>query len=60
MEDYHWICGSSACGIKAKNMKDACKKAIIAQMPANPDKFDKVKLYFNAMKVAKGKLPQHW
>lgn len=60
MEDYHWICGSSASGIKAKDMKDACKKAILAQMPAKPDKYDKKKLYFNAIKVVKGKLPKYW
>jgi hypothetical protein len=57
MKDYHWICGSSAGNLRAKDMKDACKKAIWAQMP---DKYDKEKIYFHKMKVVKGKLPEYW
>lgn len=60
MEDYHWIRNSCAGILKAKDMKDACKKAIWAQMPDKPDKYDKEKLYFNEMKVVKGKLPKYW
>lgn len=60
MKDYHWICGSSAGKIRAKDMKNACKKAIWAQMPEKPDKYDKEKLYFGSMKVVKGKLPKYW
>lgn len=57
---YHWISGSSANNIKAKNMKDACIKAILDQLPAKPDKYDKEELWFNEMKVVKGKLPKYW
>lgn len=57
MEDYNWVCGNFARNIKAKNMKDACKKAIIAQIPVNTDNKEQVILWFSAMKVAKGKLP---
>lgn len=60
MKDYHWICGSRASNIKAKNMKDACKKAIWAQMPQNLDEYDNKKLYFLQMQVVKGKLPKYW
>jgi hypothetical protein len=60
MEDYHWICGNRAGNVRAKDMKDACKKAIWAQMPENPDNYDKEKLYFGSMRVVKGKLPKYW
>ena len=60
VKDYHWICGNHGCSIKAKNMKEACKKAILAQIPPKLDKYDKEKLYFHKMLVAKGKLPQYW
>ena len=60
MDYYHWICGNAAAEIKAKDMKDACKKAIWAQMPDKLDKYDKKKLYFYRMKVVKGKLPKYW
>lgn len=59
-KDYHWITGCTAGNIKAKNMKDACVKAMKAQIPAILDKYDEEKLYFNEMKVVKGKLPKYW
>lgn len=60
MKDYHWISHSCSGSMRAKNMKDACKKAILAQMPEKLDKYDKKKLYFSSMKVVKGKLPKFW
>lgn len=60
MANYHWIMGSRAGNITAKNMKEACKKAIYAQLPKKLDKHDKKKLFFNEMKVVKGKLPEYW
>lgn len=41
-------------------MRDACIKAITHHLPAKPDKYDKKELWFNEMKVVKGKLPKHW
>lgn len=60
LHNYHWICGSSAGNLRAKNMVNACKSAILQQMPYKLDKYDKKKLYFGKMKVVKGKLPEYW
>lgn len=60
MKDYHWISGSIAGSIKAKDMKDACRKAFKDQIPDKLDKYDKQQLYFGRIKVVKGKLPKYW
>lgn len=57
MKDYYWISGNCAAAIKAKNMKEACKKAIYAQLPSNPDSEEAI--WFDKIKVVKGKLPKY-
>jgi len=60
MKNFHWVTNSQGGNIVAKDIKEACKKAICAQIPKKLDSIDKKVLYFDKMKVAAGKLPEFW
>lgn len=60
MAKYHYISGSYAANIEAKNMKDACIKATKAQLSGPCDEKELVCIYVPKIKVCKGKLPENW